>query len=154
MVLNHSFSEDQTSFLVKLLKVSFFPLWPKTSWQKSKSFIFFSSIVFQFGSHSLTLLVQAGLVKPIRNAASTRYIAAATCLHVSLIPAYMCNGRSLFLLSFQVLSKVCGMDPLLTEVFYILLWWYSIYFLNDYGIAKVEAILIYSNCMLYYSYSH
>ena len=121
MVLNHSFSEDQNLFFGEATKGLFFSSLAKNLLQKSKSFMFFSSIVFQFGSHSLTLLVQAGLVKPIRNAASTRYIAAATCLHVSLIPAYMCNGRSLFLLSFQVLSKVCGMDPLLTEVFYILL---------------------------------
>ena len=60
MVLNHSFSVDQTSFLVKLLMVSFFPLWPKSSRMKSKSFIFFGSIVFRFGSPSLALLVQTG----------------------------------------------------------------------------------------------
>ena len=87
MVLNHSFSVHQTSFLVKLLMVSFFPLWPKSSRLKSKSFIFFGSIVFRFGSHLLALLVQAGLVKPIRIAASRQYIAAATWLHDSPIPA-------------------------------------------------------------------
>ena len=32
---------------------------------------------------------------------------------------YTCNGRSLFLLYFQVLSKVCGIDPLLTEISFI-----------------------------------
>ena len=45
------------------------------------------------------------------------------------------------------------MDQLLTEIFSILVWWYSIYFLKDYDIAKIEAILIYSNCMIYYSYN-
>ena len=89
MVLNHSFSVDQTSFLVKLLLVSFFPLWraKKSSRLKSKYLVFFGSIVFQFGSQSLGLLVQAGLGKLIRTAASTRYITAATWLHVSPIPA-------------------------------------------------------------------
>ena len=46
------------------------------------------------------------------------------------------------------------MDPLLNDIFYILLWRYSIYFLKDYGVAKVEAMLIYGNCLYYYSYSH
>ena len=46
------------------------------------------------------------------------------------------------------------MDPLLTEISHILLWWYNIHFLKDYGIGKDKAILIYSNCMLYYYYSH
>ena len=110
MVLNtvfkNSFSVEQTSFFVKLLMVSFFPLWQKSSGLKSlkyKSFIFFSSIVFQFASHSLTLLVQVGLVKLIRTAVSTRYITAATWLHVSPIPAVHVQWQVLI---FSVFSSI------------------------------------------------
>ena len=110
MVLNtvfkNSFSVEQTSFFVKLLMVSFFPLWQKSSGLKSlkyKSFIFFSSIVFRFASHSLTLLVQVGLVKLIRTAVSTRYITAATWLHVSPIPAVHVQWQVLI---FSVFSSI------------------------------------------------
>ena len=46
------------------------------------------------------------------------------------------------------------MDPLWTEIFCILLWWYSIDFLKDYDIVKLETILICSKYMIYYSYSY
>ena len=73
-------------------------------------------MVFRFCSHSLALLVQAGLVKPTQNAASTRYIVAAAWLDVSPIPAINVQWQVLICAAFQVLSKVCGMDPLLTEI--------------------------------------
>ena len=149
MVLSHSFSVDQISFVVRLLITSFVVLWPKSSRVKCKSFIFFSSISFPFGSHSLALLVQ---VKPIRTAALTRYIAAAIWLHVSPMPVIHVQWQVLIFAVF-LSTIICGMDPLWTEIFYILLWWYSIYFLKGYDIAKIEAILIYSNYMLYCSYS-
>ena len=44
----------------------FFFLWPKSPRLKSKSFIFFVSIVFWFCNHSLALLVQAELVRTNR----------------------------------------------------------------------------------------
>ena len=62
------FFGESNLFLVRLLMVSFFHLWPKSS--QLKSFIVFGSIVFRFGSHTLALLVQAGLIKPIRTATS------------------------------------------------------------------------------------
>ena len=138
---------NQTSFLLKLQMVSFF-LWLKSSWLNSKSLIFFGSIVFRFGRHSLALLVQVGLVKPIRTAFSARYIAAATWLHVFPIPAIHVQWQVLIFAFFLSITHC-----LLTEIFYILHWWYSIYFLKDYGIPNVEAILIHSNCMLCYFYS-
>ena len=49
-------------------------------------FVFFGSMFLRFVSHALALLVQAGLVKPIRTAVSARYIAVATWLQVSPIP--------------------------------------------------------------------
>ena len=156
MVLNHSFSVDQTSFLVKLLIVFFFPVWLKSSRLKSNSFISFGKIVFRFGSHLLALLVQAGLVKPIRIAASTRYIAAATWLHVSPIPAIHVQWQVLF---FAVFSSIIQslwngsfidwdflQSPLMIQ--YLLpkrLWYRKSWSHLD---------LIYSNCMLYYSHSH
>ena len=109
--------------LIRVLIVLFFPLWPKSSWLKSKSFIFFRSIFSRFGRHSMALVLQAGLVKTIQTASSTRYIAAATWLHVSPIPAIHVKCQVLFLLTFQVLSKFCAMDPLLIEFFCSLLWW-------------------------------
>ena len=128
MVLNHSFSVDQTNFLVMLLMVScFFALWPKSSRLKSKSFTFFGSIVFRFGSHLLALLVKAdqtactGRSNPFKLQLQRDTLQLQ---HGYMFLPYQpctCNGRSLFSLSFQVLSKVCGIDPLLTEIFYILL---------------------------------
>ena len=105
MVLNHSFSVDQTSFWRRLLMVPFFPLCLKSSRLKSNSFIFFGSIVFRFGRHSLALFVQAGLIKPIRTAASTQYIAAATWLHVSPIPAVHVQWQLLIFAVFSSMIK-------------------------------------------------
>ena len=91
MVLKQTFSVDQTSYLMRLLMLSFFSLspslflWSKSSRLKSKPFLFFGLIVLRFGSHPLALLVEVGLVKPIRTPASTRYIVAAIWLHVSSI---------------------------------------------------------------------
>ena len=78
---------DQTYFFWSYYWSLLFPPWPKSSRLKSKSFIFFGSIVFRFCSHLLSLLVPTELIKLIQTAASTRYIAAATWLHVSPIPA-------------------------------------------------------------------
>ena len=50
MVLSHSFSVDETSFLVKLVIVSIFSFWSKSSRLKSKSFPFFGSIVFHLAA--------------------------------------------------------------------------------------------------------
>ena len=80
----------------------FFPLCPRSSRLKSKSFIFFSSIVSRFGSLSLELLVQA--------AGKTDLNCSFNAIHCS------CNMITCFshtshiramadLLSFQVLSK-------------------------------------------------
>ena len=69
----------------------------------TKTYIFFGSIVFRFGSYSLALLVQAGLVKPIRTAASTQYIASATWLNVSPIPAILVQWQVLI---FPVFSSI------------------------------------------------
>ena len=61
----------------------------------------FGSIVFRFGSHSLALLAQAGLAKPTQTAASTGYIAAATWLHVSPIPAIKVQWQVLIFVIFS-----------------------------------------------------
>ena len=87
---NDSFSVNQVSFLVRLLIVSFFLSLTKiflTEIYLGFVIIFFGSITFRFGSHSLILLAQVGLVKPIQTLALTRSIAATTWLHVSPIPA-------------------------------------------------------------------
>ena len=68
--------------------VSFFTLWPKSSRPKSKYFIFFGSMIFQSGSHSLT---------------RTLYIAAATWLHVSPISAIHVQWQ---VLMFTVYSSI------------------------------------------------
>ena len=121
MILNHSFSVDQTSFLVKLVMVSFFRLWPKSSRLKSKSFIFFGSIIFRFGSLSLALLVHGDWSNQFGLHLQHDTLQLQHGYMFLLYQPYTCNDRSLFLLSFQVLSNTCGMDPLLTEIFYILL---------------------------------
>ena len=155
MVLNHSFSVNQTTFFGEATNgLFFFTLWPKSSPLKFESFIFFDSLVFRFGSHSLALLVQAGLARPIWTAASTRYIAAATWLHVSSITAIHVLWQVLNFAVFSSIIQSLWNGSFNDWDFLHSLWWYSIYFLKYYGIAKAEAILIYSNCMLYYSYSH
>ena len=50
MVLSHSFSVDETSFLLKLVIASFFSIWSKSSRLKSKSFTFFGSIAFHLAA--------------------------------------------------------------------------------------------------------
>ena len=164
MVLSHSFSVDETSFLLKLVIVSIFSFWSKSSRLKSKSFTFFGSIVFHLAATHWHCLRRRDWSNQFELRFNMIHCSCNMLQHDTLqlqhayffLPywPYMCNGSSLFLLSFPVLSKVCGMGPLLTEVFSILLWWYSIYFLKGYGIAKVKAILIYSNYMLHHSYGH
>ena len=56
----------------------FLPRCPKSSLSKFKSLIFVGSISFLHGSHSFAELIHDGFVKPVRTAASTRHIAAAT----------------------------------------------------------------------------
>ena len=121
MVLNHSSSVDRASFLVKLVMVSFFRLWPKSSRLKSKFFIFFGSIIFRFGSLSLALLVHGDWSNQFGLHLQHDTLQLQHSYMFLLYQPYTCNDRSLFLLSFQVLSNDCGMDPLLTEIFYILL---------------------------------
>ena len=65
----------------------FLPRYAKSFLPKFKSFIFVESISFLHGSHSFAELVHDGFVKPLRTAAFTRNIAAATLLHVSHMPA-------------------------------------------------------------------
>ena len=133
MVLNHSFSVDQTSFSVKLL------LWPKSLRLKSKYFIFFGSIVFWFWQPHIGICLyrQNWSNRFELSTASTKYMKLVTWLHVSPIPAIHLQLEVLIFAVFSSVIKFCEIYPLLTDIFYILLWWYSTYFLKGNGIAKV-----------------
>ena len=122
MVLNHSFSVDQTSFLVRLLMVSFFPSLEKNSLIPGvSSFLIIHS--FSIWQPLIGIAFTGGTGQTDSNCSFNQHDILQLPHGYIFLPyqPYTCKGRSIFLLSFQVLSKVCGMDPLLTEIFYILL---------------------------------
>ena len=120
----------------------------KFTLSKLKSLILAGLLTFLHGWHSFADLVNDGFVKPVRTAASTRNIAAAVWLHVSLMPA--CHTTESWL-TFLKLSRVYE---------HVINWLMcSTFTFQDAETTTCKVIynttnLIYVNFMLWNFYSH
>ena len=79
----------------------FLPNCAKSSLSKFNFIIFVGSIYFPHGIYSFAELEHDGFVKPVRTAASTRNIAAATWLHVSPMPTIQVQWHDQILANFS-----------------------------------------------------